>query len=185
MEPSHSMDAAQPNGSNSVGVGFLALSIPKPHVQKNYPNQPEPLGQVADAAEASYQRPAVLIVEDDEINAYFMQAVLEPHFNCRIAYSHADACHYLLMNRFDLVLTDMQLLGGALDGYAVLDTARRSRLNAQTPVAAVTAALETNDAYKEAGFADMLAKPYSPEELLELTRRLIGRTDSATGRQGA
>lgn len=179
------MDAAQPKGGNSSGITFWALSVPKTRAQKNYPNQPEPLGQVADAAEAPYQRPSVLIVEDDEINAYFMQAVLEPHFNCRVAYSHADACHYLLINRFDLVLTDMQLMGGALDGYAVLDTARSSRLNAHTPVAAVTAALETNAAYKEAGFADMLAKPYSPEELLELTRRLIGRPDGATGRQGA
>ena len=118
--------------------------------------------------------PHVLLVEDDDITACYMQQVLGQCCQCHIVYSVEEAsaaCHRL---HFAAILTDMHLLGGTLDGYAVLEAARRSPHNQTTPVAAVTGMNVPRNQILEVGFDDLLFKPHTPTELLELVQRLIG-----------
>jgi CheY-like chemotaxis protein len=119
-------------------------------------------------------QPHLLLVEDDDINACYMQQVLGQHCRCHIVCSVEEATAACHRQPFAAILTDMHLLGGTLDGYAVLEAARRSPHNQTTPVAAVTGMNVPREQFLEVGFDDLLYKPHSPAELLELVQRLIG-----------
>jgi len=118
-------------------------------------------------------QPNFLIVEDDVTNALFIELVIEVAGRCAIAYDVADALKQLSDQTFDMILTDMNLVGNTLDGYAVLDYARNTKANHLTPIAAVTAQNVTRSQFISAGFDDVLFKPFAAEELLEMIGRFV------------
>lgn len=125
------------------------------------------------AAGSPASQPALLIVEDDEITACYMQEVLGNLYDCQVAYNLNEALKVFNEKSYALILTDMHLLGGVLDGYAVLEAARRSQCNQLTPVAAITGLNLPRSNFIQAGFDGLLYKPYTPDELLDLVKQLV------------
>lgn len=109
----------------------------------------------------------ILIVEDEAIIAEGMSVILTTagHHVVGIATDEASAVKQAAAGRPDLVLMDVKLANGS-DG---IETARC--LQAQGPVSLVfvSAHLDTTTRQRAAAVhpAGYLAKPYSPEKLLE------------------
>ncbi len=113
---------------------------------------------------------AVLVVEDNDINALIAQEVLES-FGCitEVAENGISALQILKEKTFDIILMDIQM--PVLDG---LETTRRLRADARfhhIPIVAMSAHAMTQDFERslESGMQDHITKPFIPENL----RRVI------------
>jgi DNA-binding response OmpR family regulator len=117
-------------------------------------------------------RPAILIIEDDDVNRDFLSGFLFDHgFSPTAVATGEEGIRRLSSERFDLLLLDLMLPGKS--GAEVAWHAREAGL--KTPIIAVSAAMDQWDAddLRDLGFTAMLAKPYSNDELLELVRRVL------------
>jgi len=110
----------------------------------------------------------ILIVEDDAIIAEAVSALLDHagHQVVGVARDESSAVRHADSERPDLVLLDIKLAEGS-DG---IETARRLQAVDAVPVVFMTACrdqqtLDRAAAVKPAGF---LAKPFSPEQLMDV-----------------
>ncbi|WP_328560012.1 response regulator transcription factor [Streptomyces coelicoflavus] len=111
----------------------------------------------------------ILIVEDEERIASFVEKGLRANGFATTAVADGDAAHeYALTGRFDLVVLDIGLPGR--DGFTVLRELRESRVT--TPVIVLTARDSVRDtvAGLEGGADDWMTKPFRFEELLARVR---------------
>jgi len=125
---------------------------------------------------------AVLLAEDNDINALLATAVLQQRgHRVRRVENGEKALAALAEETFDIVLMDMRM--PVMDGLEAT-RALRERGDA-TPVVAMTAnALETDRvACIQAGMDDFLAKPFEPADLHAMIarRRRKGARESAAG----
>ncbi|MBE0489773.1 MAG: response regulator [Halomonas sp.] len=137
-------------------------------------------GEEPAAAEAAPARRAnrVLIVDDGPVNLMLARQVLERQgLEVRTATSGAEALACLDQVPFDLVLMDIFMPG--MDG---MEASRRWRdveaeryPDHRSVLVALTANASEEDRqrFAEAGLDDYLAKPYRPQELIELVRRWL------------
>ena len=95
---------------------------------------------------------------------------------CDICQSADELTDLMRTKDYDLLITDLKM--PEVNGYEVLELLRTSEIgNSQTiPVVAATAAgYVEEDELKAKGFAAVLSKPYSIDELLAVTERCIQR----------
>jgi two-component system, cell cycle response regulator DivK len=109
----------------------------------------------------------VLILEDNEQNAYLARFILEKH-GCQVVVAHDGPSGIEMANQIkpSLVLLDIQLPG--MDGYEV---ARRMRLHEnlnKMPIVAVTSYAMVGDRERvmEAGCTGYLEKPINPDTFM-------------------
>ncbi|MFN6075267.1 MAG: ATP-binding protein, partial [Fluviicola sp.] len=110
----------------------------------------------------------VLLVEDNEINRFMAQTILESwNMQVFIAENGAIAVEFLTTNSVDVVLMDMQM--PILDGVQATWMIR-NKLNLKVPIIALTANASQTEKEKclDAGMNLYLSKPYKQEELLEV-----------------
>jgi CheY-like chemotaxis protein len=120
----------------------------------------------------------VLVAEDNSVNQRVAALTLERlGYRCTIAANGREALAALERSQFDAVLMDCQM--PELDGF---ETTRRIRAaevrsGAHLPVIAMTANAMAGDreACLAAGMDDYVAKPFSPQELLEILERWMQR----------
>ena len=116
----------------------------------------------------------VLVVEDDELSAEFLQKLLsQQHYRVSIASGYYEANEALQKNVFSLILLDWQLGDG--DGYELLKQFRQEGM--LTPVIMLTSQsdFEAKAAVLDAGADDYITKPYSHIELLARIRAVMRR----------
>jgi CheY-like chemotaxis protein/nitrogen-specific signal transduction histidine kinase len=115
------------------------------------------------AATVSLSGRSILAADDHEVNRRILQLLLEPH-GCRITLveNGAEAVEAASLERFDAILMDMQM--PVMDGLEATRRIRRSRLNGDTPVVALTAnAMDVHRAaWDETGVHAFLTKPIDP-----------------------
>ncbi|RGM09784.1 hybrid sensor histidine kinase/response regulator [Bacteroides stercoris] len=95
---------------------------------------------------------------------------------CDICLTVGELTDRMRLKDYDLLITDLKM--AEVNGYEVLELLRTSEIgNSQTiPVVAATAAgYVTEEELKERGFAAVLYKPYSIDELLAVTEKSIGQ----------
>jgi CheY-like chemotaxis protein len=121
------------------------------------------------AYEAQAEPARILVVDDVPNNRELVRAMLEAMgHQVEDASGGAEAVEIAGRIDFDLIFMDMQMPG--MDGLAATRKVRAtSRLNAHTPIVALTANVLSSQiaACIEAGMDDHLAKPINPRELLE------------------
>lgn len=122
------------------------------------------------AAPAALSRLAVLVAEDNEINALLTRTLLEhAGHEVRLARNGAEAVAALEADtegEIDLVLMDLHMPG--MDGFEATARIRAlGRHHASTPVIALTANAMADDrqACLDAAMDDYLSKPVAPEDL--------------------
>jgi two-component system copper resistance phosphate regulon response regulator CusR len=119
----------------------------------------------------------ILLVEDQPTAAaYLSQGLNEAGMVVDVAQNGPDGLHLLLTVDYDLAILDVMLPG--LDGWTILETARRSE--SRTPVLFLTARDDIDDRVRglELGAEDYLVKPFAFSELLARVRVILRRNDS-------
>lgn len=112
--------------------------------------------------------PIFLMVEDEEVNALYLEALLEQKYSLGCVIQHAkngEEAVQLFKNNsdFDMVLMDLKM--PIMDGYEA--TKRIKELNSEIPVLALTAysTNEQKDNAKLVGCDDFISKPINSERL--------------------
>jgi len=109
----------------------------------------------------------VLLAEDTLVNQRVAVALLERQgHSVRVVPDGAAAVEAVKRQRFDLILMDVHM--PVMDGLAATRAIRaRSGPEASLPIVALTAAasLSENQACRDAGMDDVVAKPFRPEDL--------------------
>jgi two-component system copper resistance phosphate regulon response regulator CusR len=124
----------------------------------------------------------ILLVEDQATAAaYLSQGLKEEGMVVDVALNGPDGLHLLLTADYDLAILDVMLPG--LDGWTILETARRARRH--TPVLFLTARDAIDDRVRglDLGAEDYLVKPFAFSELLARIRVILRRNDRAAAGQ--
>jgi DNA-binding response OmpR family regulator len=134
-----------------------------------------------------YANNSLLVVDDDELSRDLLRRHLERQgYTVAAAGDGAEALRCMAVERYDLVLLDLQMPG--VDGYGVLESMRHDEKLRGTPVIMLTAVAE-RDAVTTCltlGAADYIVKPFSVAVVksriwrcLE-TKRLSGKAMNVT-----
>jgi two-component system copper resistance phosphate regulon response regulator CusR len=116
----------------------------------------------------------ILLVEDQPTAAaYLAQGLNEEGMVVDVAHTGPDGLHLILTAQYDLAILDVML--PVLDGWTILETARRARRT--TPVLFLTARDQVEDRVRglELGAEDYLVKPFAFSELLARVRVILRR----------
>jgi CheY-like chemotaxis protein len=114
----------------------------------------------------------ILIVEDNEVNAMILRAMLRKHgYEPVLASNGEEGVEMTARHRPTLVLMDLQM--PRLDGFAAALAIRAACPDAMPAIVAVTAnaAADVREACRVAGFASVLSKPIVLDELIATVRR--------------
>ena len=119
----------------------------------------------------------VLLAEDDRPLANIVRFNLESNgFVVTLAYDGASAIEHANVSEFTAAIIDYQL--PSADGLEIIRSIRGSELNANLPVVMYTAnitSLDTTAVIKELQLMAIVAKPFSPIELVRLLTEHIHR----------
>ncbi|NLR62209.1 PAS domain S-box protein [Chitinophaga polysaccharea] len=129
----------------------------------------------------SFEHARVLVVEDNQMNLRYIMSLLEKYkINYQLATNGPDATYFLDSRQYDLILMDIRI-----PGTNGLELAQKIRLDEQqpnvaTPVIATTAvAMEsTATMAREAGITDILTKPYTPDQLLQIFNKYLNEDET-------
>lgn len=117
----------------------------------------------------------ILVVEDDHIDILVVKALLDKHFNLQIVQNGQDALKTMENASFDIVLADINLGDGNVDGgIKLMKAIRENKKFDRTKVFAVTAYYEDRNFFMEQGFDELLTKPVIKEEILDILNASIG-----------
>ena len=108
----------------------------------------------------------ILIVDDQKLNLRILQTMLvRIGLHDLLTAGNGKEALLMLQNvgKVDLVLTDMSM--PVMDGAALVREIRKLPQFAKLPVYVITADVEMQDEYKQAGFDDMLIKPITMDKL--------------------
>jgi signal transduction histidine kinase/CheY-like chemotaxis protein len=133
----------------------------------------EPLDEAPSLTPPLVRGDRILLVEDNPVNQKVVQHTLEHFgFNVDLAVNGREAVNAVRHTRYMVVLMDCQM--PVLDGYGAT---REIRLcedgDDPVPIVAMTANALTGDRERclDAGMDDYLAKPFKPDQLLEIIER--------------
>lgn len=130
--------------------------------------------KVEPTPEANLQGKKLLLVEDDKMNQYVAQRILDPTgLLMSVAKDGQEATELCSNEKFDLILMDIQM--PVMDGLTATAHIRKEGLNVDTPIVALTADVqgETKRKALDAGMNDLLTKPFQKAQLIETISRLI------------
>jgi len=118
----------------------------------------------------------VLVIEDNPMNLRYIISLLEKYnIQHQLATNGPDACYFLDSRLYDLILLDIRIPG--LNGLELAVQIRQdeSKPNVATPLVATTAlAMEsTFTQARQAGITDILTKPYTPDQLLQVLNKYL------------
>jgi len=137
------------------------------------------------ALQEKYQGAKVLVVEDNQVNQYIAQTLLEGMgLIVDIANNGVDAVAAVNDKDYDIALMDLQM--PEMDGFEATRQIRERKSSEELPILAMTAHVMVEERHKciEVGMDDHVAKPIDPKRLrLALNQWLPDRcaTDVAVG----
>lgn len=131
-------------------------------------------GELLHPANAADDAQCVLLAEDDPALRRYLEVVLErAGYKVAAAADGVEAMKFLLNTHVDVVVTDAVMPN--LDGYKLCKFMRSSKHLSRLPVILLSA-LDQRNAVHESEQADVfLAKPVSPEDLLDRIVQLCQR----------
>ena len=116
----------------------------------------------------------VLVIDDDRIQLNITREMFHRNgIRCDCCQTSRELITRLRLQRYDLLLTDMQM--PETDGYGILELLRSSNMeNAKTiPIIAVTARADDESGYLSGGFSGCIRKPFSMDELINAVAEVV------------
>jgi len=131
--------------------------------------------------QASFSGSSVLVIEDNAMNLRYINSLLEKYnVQHQLATNGPDALYFLNSRQYDLVLIDIRIPG--LNGLELAGMIREDedKPNVATPLVATTAlAMEsTFTQARQAGITDILTKPYTPDQLLQVLNKYLNEDET-------
>lgn len=131
--------------------------------------------------QASFSGSSVLVIEDNAMNLHYINSLLEKYnVQHQLATNGPDALYFLNSRQYDLVLIDIRIPG--LNGLELAGLIREDedKPNVATPLVATTAlAMEsTFTQARQAGITDILTKPYTPDQLLQVLNKYLNEDET-------
>jgi signal transduction histidine kinase/ActR/RegA family two-component response regulator len=121
----------------------------------------------------------VLIVEDNKINQMITKKILEKNkMKCLVADNGKDAIKMVKENTFDVVLMDIHM-----PGISGIEATKKIReFDEQLPIIALTAVTldENLDDFYQAGFNEIIPKPFKPEDFFKKIYQTIKNKTGTT-----
>lgn len=132
--------------------------------------------------QVSFAAAKVLVIEDNGMNLRYVISLLEKYkLDYQLATNGLDALYFLNSRQYDLILLDIKLTGG--DSLELVSRIRGDeRLpNVATPVIGTAAGTpeDTLAAARSAGITDILIKPYTPDQLLQILNKYLNEEETA------
>ncbi|RAJ88122.1 PAS domain S-box-containing protein [Chitinophaga dinghuensis] len=129
----------------------------------------------------TFENANILVVEDNQMNLRYIMSLLQKYkINYNVATNGPDAIYFLESRQFDLILMDIRIPG--MNGLELAQKIRADENlpNVATPVIATTAvAMEsTATMARAAGISDILTKPYTPDQLLQLFNKYLNEDET-------
>lgn len=122
----------------------------------------------------------ILVVEDNPMNLKYLASLLEMNqVPFDTAMDGAEALDYAKKKYYNLILMDMKL--PEIGGLEVTATIRQTQNpNAATPIILLSASTiqGTIDQAQKAGVNDLLTKPYTPDQLLDMLKKYLNEDES-------
>ena len=117
----------------------------------------------------------ILYVEDDPINALILKKLLQGEFNIEHVLDGESCLKALERDGLELVLMDINLGNGKMDGIETFKKIREQERTKALPVIAVTsyAMPEDKQRFLKEGFSDYMAKPIERELLSVCIRKFL------------
>lgn len=124
--------------------------------------------------DSNYIKPALLVVEDDDVTIDFLRFVLSEHYTVSTAENGPDALKLIAETEFKAIIMDINL-GRGMNGLEVVAELRKFQNYQNVPVIAVTAfAMEGDkDEFIGAGCDYYLSKPFLKNDLLAVVEDAI------------
>jgi CheY-like chemotaxis protein len=131
----------------------------------------------------------ILLVDDDNLNRLLFQSFFTPMNGVSLheAVNGQEALAMMESEKFDLVITDIQMPG--MSGLEMVRQlrSRENAINARTPILACTADItpETLQEIRKTGIDDYLLKPVDEQELMKKMTRLLPSEKNGPGHAAA
>lgn len=118
---------------------------------------------------------SVLYIEDDAINSLIVKKLLQKDFAISLATNEETCLQALAKQRFDLILSDINLGEGNTNGVELMGKIRQHPNGKGTKILAVTAFAQPEDRakYLSVGFDGYVIKPIDPIDLLNAINSTI------------
>ncbi|HEX3007506.1 MAG TPA: PAS domain S-box protein [Bacteroidales bacterium] len=140
------------------------------------PKHREPIHEDGDyAKDRSWTGKTILLVEDEEVNIYFLQELLEPTGVTLLVARNASEAYALLAStpKINLILLDIKIQ--EVDGYEIAKVIKRS--HPDVPIVAQTAYALAEERKKilESRFDDYISKPINNNIMFNVLSRYLGK----------
>jgi CheY-like chemotaxis protein len=110
----------------------------------------------------------ILVVEDDSVNQFIMKKLLEKEYSCSYAVNDKEVFQATEHTVFDVILMDINLGNGSLDGEQIMKQLRTDSRFKDTQIFSVTSyALDSDrEHFLAAGFDRYFMKPINKQAIL-------------------
>ena len=115
----------------------------------------------------------VLVVDDEAVVANSIRKILaRKGFSIEEAFTCKDALSQVFSKDYDLVLLDMKMSDG--NGMDVLQKIKAKKPNQRVVIVTGYASIDTAVEAIQKGASDYMPKPFTPDELYNMTNRVLG-----------
>lgn len=137
------------------------------------------LQEIKSATICQLENVRVLVIDDDRIQQKITREMFSQNgVMCDCCTNSWELTNLLRRNDYDLLLTDIQM--PEVDGFGILEMLRSSNMGKakSIPVIAVTARPDDDNEYLSKGFSGSIHKPFTSEQLMEITRKTVGQKEA-------
>ena len=171
--------AASVPGEGSTFTLNLPVELPSAFAAVSHAPKVADRGTAPDAITATapgLRGMTVLVVDDDQRNAFAITSILEMYGFTVLHASDGRSAIDVLQARNDIAVVLMDVMMPEFDGYEAIAAIRRMPGFAELPIIAVTARAMHGDRDKsiEAGANDYVTKPVDADELLDCIEQSLG-----------
>ena len=158
----------------TIAFPFISHNFQADEAEKSNGNVAKNKLTQEDITSAIYDKPTILIVEDNKVNQKLAKSILSKYYNTDSAFNGETAIMMITNKQYDAILMDIHL-GEGLDGLEVTKIIRNDLRYSHTPIIAVTGYTMLGDKEQilKAGCSHYLGKPYNKNQLLEILDRVL------------
>lgn len=128
------------------------------------------------------QKKHILIVEDDAVMQALLKKIISKEYQVTAMWNGLEALRWIQAgNMPDMIISDIKM--PEMDGYELVKNIRNSGLYRDIPLLILSGEEDstTRIAFYKLHINNFIVKPFNPDELLVLTKLIVGDLEMETG----